>query len=572
MIDRTGERAKSDGSWARYAAVATFVAPLAVGLCLGLLAGAAGAAPTTIYNSIPSPLPGNLPSWGFEADSVSEFGGQVAFVGTARQDPTITVTMSSWGCESGHWYSGDCSTTPGATVPYPIALNIYSVNPDNSPGPQIATLTQTFAIPYRPSADPLCTGGRWRDGSGTCFNGFAFTIAFTLPSGVLPDSAIVSVAYNTTHYGAAPIGQSAPCYTSSGGCIYDSLNVGLTAPPSVGSDPLPDDAYQSSTWGGAYCDNGTGGTGVFRRDAGCWTGYQPALSVQACDCFIGGVCYGNGDTDPNDQCKQCNSTTPNAFALKSDGASCNDGVACTKNDICTAGQCAGTAYTCASPDQCHLAGTCNGDGTCSFANVPNGKPCSDGNACTTNDRCAFGQCLGAPDVHHTLCDDHNPCTDDSCNPSTGCVHTNNAAPCNDNNACTSGDACSGGQCVGGGATNCDDQNPCTADSCDVTGGCGHSNLPDRTQCNDSTGNAGSCFAGGCCVPVMPGLPGVKNQAALSSIESQCPSCPRKGPKRGKYLTCVNKAAKNFVKLGGITKAEQKLINQAAQHSNVGLSK
>src|SRR5439155_3641023 len=41
------------------------------------------------------------------------------------------------------------------------------------------------------------------------------------------------------------------------------------------------------------------------------------------------------------------------------------------------------------------------------------------------------------------------CTDDTCNPGTGCVHTANAAPCNEGNACTTNDTCSGGKCVAG---------------------------------------------------------------------------------------------------------------------------
>src|SRR5260370_1363382 len=42
------------------------------------------------------------------------------------------------------------------------------------------------------------------------------------------------------------------------------------------------------------------------------------------------------------------------------------------------------------------------------------------------------------------CNDGNPCTDDKCNASGLCVHTNNTVPCNDNNACTQTDTCSGG--------------------------------------------------------------------------------------------------------------------------------
>ncbi|MEK7133543.1 MAG: hypothetical protein AAB804_00565 [Patescibacteria group bacterium] len=251
-----------------------------------LLAPLAFAAPafaaTVVYDNVPSL--GNVPSVGFEATAAKEFGGQIQLAGTDRNDPIVTVLMSSWGCESGHWYSGDCTTTPAATFSHPITLNIYNVNGDNSPGTLITTATQTFDIPLRPSADGTnCTGGnagKWYNGS-TCFNGFATPVSFNLTGVILPDKVIVSVAYNTTHYGVSPIGESAPCYTSSGGCGYDSLNVGTYSSASVGSYPLPADAYQSSTWSGAYCDGGTGGTGTFRLDAGCWTGFQPAIKVEA---------------------------------------------------------------------------------------------------------------------------------------------------------------------------------------------------------------------------------------------------------------------------------------------------
>jgi len=46
------------------------------------------------------------------------------------------------------------------------------------------------------------------------------------------------------------------------------------------------------------------------------------------------------------------------------------------------------------------------------------------------------------------CDDDNPCTDDSCDPIDGCVNAPNSAACDDGNACTSGDICQGGICAG----------------------------------------------------------------------------------------------------------------------------
>ena len=204
------------------------------GLLVALASVPTSAATSTIYNNIPTPQPGNLPSQAFEATSTSEFGGQVMFAGTARQNPKVTVLMSSWGCESGHWYSGNCVTTPGSTFSEPITLNIYNVNPDNSPGTLVKSMTSTFSIPYRPSASTTCGDGRWYDGT-SCFNGFATPVSFDLTSTTLPDKAIISVAYNTSHYGYAPIGEATSCYVSSAGCGYDSLNVALTSPPTVGS-------------------------------------------------------------------------------------------------------------------------------------------------------------------------------------------------------------------------------------------------------------------------------------------------------------------------------------------------
>ena len=267
---------------------------------------------SVIYDNIPSPQPGNLPSVGYEANSISEFGGQVQFEGPDRQNPVVTVLMSSWGCQDGHWYSGDCSTTPGATFYEPITLNLYTVGAANAPGSLIGTMTNTFSIPYRPSASTTCGGGGWLDGT-TCFNGFATPISFDLTSlGLtLPNEVIVGIAYNTTHYGYAPIGESAPCYTSSGGCGYDSLNVGVTAPPSVGTDPLPVDAYLNSSYGGSYCDGGAGGTGTFRLDAGCWTGYQPAIKVAATTLV--------GPPTSKDQCMKGGWQTFNNPAFKNQG-------------------------------------------------------------------------------------------------------------------------------------------------------------------------------------------------------------------------------------------------------------
>jgi hypothetical protein len=249
-----------------------------------------------IYNNIPSPLPGNLPSWGFEATGTSEFGDRITFApATGRSLTTVTLTMSSWGCQSGHWYSNDCATTPGATFSHPITLNIYNVVGGNQVGTQIGTVTQTFAIPYRPSVDLVnCTGGRWFDASSnTCFNGVASNVTFNLTGLTVPNQVIFGVAYNTTHYGYTPI-LAAPCNASSGGCGYDALNVGLADPAlynNVGSNPAPDDAYQYTIY--SSCLDGP--IIPFGLDAGCWTGFKPSIRFNAAnppvtkdDCKNGG--------------------------------------------------------------------------------------------------------------------------------------------------------------------------------------------------------------------------------------------------------------------------------------------
>jgi hypothetical protein len=258
---------------------------IAAGALILIAAGTASAATvSTVYSNIPSTLPGNFPSWGFEAYQTSEFGGLIGLAAGQRTNPVVTVTMSSWACQSGSW-NGTCVTTPGTVFSLPITLNIYAVGSDGtSVGDLLATDTQTFKIPFRPSTDPVnCSGTtKWFDGT-SCFNGLAHNIRWDLGGRnlTLPDNVIVAVMYNTSDEGYQPIGSGALCH-SSGGCGYDSLNVALVPnAPFVGTDPLSDDAYFSSITGGWYCDNGLGGLGIFRLDTGCdnWTNLRPVLPV-----------------------------------------------------------------------------------------------------------------------------------------------------------------------------------------------------------------------------------------------------------------------------------------------------
>jgi hypothetical protein len=249
------------------------------------LAATAGASATVVYNNIPKPLPGNAQSLAFQATSAAEFGGQVQFAGAAK-NPKVSVVLSSWACQSGSATDGSCETAPGATFPVPITLNVYRVGPEDSVGAKIVTLTQTFAVPYRPSANNAkCAGnGGWYR-AGSCFHGKLAKITFSkLGTGkaplTLPEKAIVSIAFNTFTHGYEPTGVEGP-YDSLNFALTEGVNEGEEVPPSVGSDPVPADAYYNTTYGPFYCDEGAGGTGTFRLDAGCWTGEQPLIEVKA---------------------------------------------------------------------------------------------------------------------------------------------------------------------------------------------------------------------------------------------------------------------------------------------------
>jgi hypothetical protein len=70
-----------------------------------------------------------------------------------------------------------------------------------------------------------------------------------------------------------------------------------------------------------------------------------------------------------------------------------------------------------------------------------------------------------------VCDDGNPCTDDSCDAATGCTFAFNVAPCDDGDRCTDGDACHDGACQAGPPVVCNDASACTVDSCAPALGC-----------------------------------------------------------------------------------------------------
>lgn len=157
---------------------------------------------------------------------------------------------------------------------------------------------------------------------------------------------------------------------------------------------------------------------------------------------------------------------------------CVDGICCTGpcNDTCTA---------------CNLPGSL---GTC--APAPNGTSCSDGNPCNGDEVCLMQACVpGEPPD----CRDDNPCTLDGCDPRQGCRHdpVEDGLPCPDADACNGEETCQAGACRAGPPLDCDDLNPCTEDTCEPASGCRHDVLAEGSACGGGRCGAGSCAFGVC---------------------------------------------------------------------------
>lgn len=263
-------------------------------------------------------------------------------------------------------------------------------------------------------------------------------------------------------------------------------------------------------------------------------------------CFIAGQCWLDGDTNPNNSCMEC-ITAAKIYTWSYDDTNvCDDDNMCSSPDTCVDGACQGKPVDCdddnpCTEDMCYAgectyvplndvpcedddlctigdfcfasdckagdtlrecndfnvctADSCDPETGCIYAPIPGG-PCEDGDLCTISDWCQAGQCMPGEDA---LCEDDNPCTNDSCSPTVGCKYINNSLPCDDNDPCTLGDQCFGGVCKKGPQLNdCNDDNTCTADWCGPGIGCQH--MPIQANCNDMNAcTFGDKCVGGNCV-------------------------------------------------------------------------
>ena len=394
--------------------------------------------------------------------------------GTA-QDATETEDIEAKGCLS----TDDCKALP--TLPCQ-ATPTCNVGTGLCESPALAEKA--------PCNSDACFTGQTCDATGACVGGTVRNCddktecTVDLCSGGVCTHVPALVACNDLH----------DCtlndHCENGGCVGTPLNC--------------DDANPCTT---DSCHEGDPSLGVMNLCQNIGFGYDPLKPVS---------CVGNkpgylpfcdfsacGALKPCDDKNECtiDSNDPNgdcAYAFAGNSS-------CNAKDKCAPGTCqmvkgAGgvdlpacvTKAQCATTKIC-MTETCNpGTGACSSPTpLPAGTACGD--LCTANATCdgtVKPKCNGTP----LVCNDGNPCTDDSCAPATGCSAAPNSKTCNDGNACTISDACAGGLC-GGATVVVDDANACTVDACDKIGGVTHKPVSDGQVCGtNSTCSKGICVA------------------------------------------------------------------------------
>ena len=259
---------------------------------------------------------------------------------------------------------------------------------------------------------------------------------------------------------------------------------------------------------------------------------DPCTSDDAC---AEGLCIAGAPTNCDDMnlCTDDSCDPATGCTTTNNAVGCDDGNACTTGDTCAGGVCnGGTSVVCNDGKVC-TDDVCDPASGCKTTN--NTAACDDGNACTQGDTCAAGACQPGSTV---ACDDGAPCTDDSCDPGTGCTFTNNAAPCDDGSACTVGDACAAGTCKGGAAVTCNDSLPCTDDSCDPASGCKFVN--NAAACDDGSAcTLGDSCAGGACQAGSPVICDDSNPCTddLCLPAVGCTTTPLTGPTCGVGKAC-----------------------------------
>jgi len=255
---------------------------------------------------------------------------------------------------------------------------------------------------------------------------------------------------------------------------------------------------------------------ICTNSSGCVVGpgYQASANTICGDQSPGGPCHGDsggpafiersgqeyvaGVTSYGDQYCQyfgCSTKVDEFETFITDYIGGQPGDTCINAGACLSGYCVdGVCCQAACGGECMACNVSGSLGTC--APVPNGTACPDSDACNGIEVCMQNECVAGDPLN---CDDHNICTHDSCNPSSGCSHgaVVDGTSCSNDDVCDGLETCQAGACLAGETLNCDDHNPCSLDSCDSLTGCQHEYQPDGTSCGGGLCGPSTCLDGFC---------------------------------------------------------------------------
>lgn len=376
--------------------------------------------------------------------------------------------------------NGLCETAP-QTVSFQDGFNSYSGTVDT----YIESATPTTALG---TVDPI----KWdsSDGSpaGPVYLLLRFDNIFGAGAGQVPPGSTIQTAtlQYTVGGDANAIGDDgdlrealttwseSETYNSFGGDAgvqsdeYSGSSLATMAGGTLGSHSV---SVLSSlqAWSAAPANNhgwivlptNTNGVQVRSREYATTPSERPKLTVT----FIAG-CQNASDCNDNNA---CTTDACNAGSCVNTPVSCDDGNPCTVDACDSVNGCSHTPIVCNDNNPC-TTDTCVG-GSCQFTPVANGTGCSDGNACNGAETCQAGACTpGTP----PNCNDNNPCTIDSCDNINGCQHVAiaNGTPCPNGTVCDGAETCQNGVPTAGTALTCDDGLFCNgAESCNAGTGC-----------------------------------------------------------------------------------------------------
>ena len=209
------------------------------------------------------------------------------------------------------------------------------------------------------------------------------------------------------------------------------------------------------------------------------------------DVFASATSECRSTADVCDMAELCTGSDP---ACPADAFASDTTVCRAAADVCDAAElCSGASASCPadafepttivcrpSAGVCDLPDSCAGDDPACPADAKSGAECrAAGGSCDVAESCdGVSDACPADQVDPGLCADGDPCTVEAC-VSLECEIrvVLNGTPCLDGTVCNGAESCQAGTCSAGGALDCDDGHPCTADGCDAVTGCLNDPIP-----------------------------------------------------------------------------------------------